>query len=184
VRDEVAMLASAGSESATGMPPQLIGSRTPAIPPIGTTWMAWASPEHVEAWLKPIKDEEKEQFRQRLAQVRQRGYSVGLHAPSYEELRTLMAEPRKKSSEHPLLKRGPTLIPTLPLDPLDFEPGEEEPVQAFHAPVFDSDGRVAILLSLYGMQTPMKRDAFDRFVKALLETTTRVTERIGGVIPD
>jgi flavin reductase (DIM6/NTAB) family NADH-FMN oxidoreductase RutF/DNA-binding IclR family transcriptional regulator len=185
VRDEVAMLASAGSESSTGMPPQLIGSRTPAIPPIGTTWMAWAEPAQVEAWLKPIKEEEREQFRRRIAQVRERGYSVGLHAPSYTELRELMSAPRGKSPDHPLLKRGPQLIPTLPLDPLDFdfdEAGSE--IQALHAPVFDERGKVAILLSLYGLPQPVTREGFDGAVEALLATCEKVTERIGGHRPE
>jgi flavin reductase (DIM6/NTAB) family NADH-FMN oxidoreductase RutF/DNA-binding IclR family transcriptional regulator len=184
VRDEVAILASAGSESSSGMPPALIGSRTPAIPPIGTTWMAWASPERVDAWLRPIKEDEREQFRRRIAQVRERGYSVGLHAPSYEELRELMAEPGRRGPEHPLLTRGPQLIPTLPLDPLDFDPDAGEEVQALHAPVFDAEGKVAILISLYGLPLPTTREQLEAEVEALLATTRAVTERIGGVYPE
>lgn len=140
--DELVLLASAGAPERRGVPRGMIGARIPAIPPIGATWMAYADPARLEAWLHRAPAEERAAHRERIAQLRDRGYTVALRGPQLSQL-----EQALEGGDGP----DPSeLLRSLPLDPLGFDVGQASEVATLNVPAFGPDGEVALLLGLHG----------------------------------
>lgn len=85
---ELTLLASAGrpiiSQAA-------IGQRQPVTPPIGIWWMAFATGEQVDAWLRSVAGDERRSYREALAAIRRRGFCLGLGAV-YAEVQAILSQ--------------------------------------------------------------------------------------------
>jgi flavin reductase (DIM6/NTAB) family NADH-FMN oxidoreductase RutF/DNA-binding IclR family transcriptional regulator len=181
VRDEIVLVASAGEAPADE--PALIGTRVPALPPVGSTWLAHADEQQVAGWLRLADPADHDEHRARLVEVRERGWSVALVGPVYDELTALAVEARERGAENRLATRGREIIPTLPLDPLGYTLEDPAPLLELYAPVFAPDGHVALLLALSGFAPDAshadKQAALDR----LLAGARAATEKVGGAPP-
>jgi flavin reductase (DIM6/NTAB) family NADH-FMN oxidoreductase RutF len=174
----VVLLASAGTPASPGLSVTRIGSRHPAIPPLGTIWMAYADPPEVERWLARAEaPDERDRYRRMVEQVRGRGYSVGLLSPDHLRIEAVLQRRRKMSPDQPLSLEDRRLIQSLPYDPLDYSLEEAAlDVRSLHAPAFGPDGRVALVFVLVGFPPVTDLAVAQRHLTAVLDLAAEVTE--------
>jgi flavin reductase (DIM6/NTAB) family NADH-FMN oxidoreductase RutF/DNA-binding IclR family transcriptional regulator len=183
IDDEVIIVASAGQArdhrddiaSAT-----LVGQRLPHLPPSGSIFAAWSPDGQRERWLRLAPASTREQHRDALRLVRERGYSLGLLSAAQREFASAleaMAQ-QQSTSWHTSLT---DLIPQLSYDPPDLTPDTLSLVRQVTAPVFDAGGQVALALTIFGYGAPP--DGTPRLVQALVAAAAAATRRIGGQEP-
>jgi flavin reductase (DIM6/NTAB) family NADH-FMN oxidoreductase RutF len=158
----------------------LVGQRLPYLPPSGSIFAAWASEGEQERWLRHAAATAWEQHRSALRLVRQRGYSLGLLSQAQREFASVleaMAAQRQSASWNTSLS---ALIPQLSYDPADLTPQTLTLVRQITAPVFDVENQVALALTIFGYGVPP--EGTPRLIKALLDTASAATRRIGGQV--
>jgi flavin reductase (DIM6/NTAB) family NADH-FMN oxidoreductase RutF/DNA-binding IclR family transcriptional regulator len=171
----LAIVASAGAT--TDRTVDLVGSRTPAVPPLASTFLAFASPGDVDTWLARLDaPADRERFRRVLSDVRARGYSIGLHSPAHAEFERSWGT----SSTPP----SGAAHKELPYDPAGVSLEDWQQIRSLHAPVFDAEARVQLLLNLF-LATRVDRgpDAVHVAAELLLDAADRVTQALGGQRP-
>lgn len=129
-----------------------VGQRVPFAPPLGAAFIAWASETEVEAWLarapRPLSAAERHHLLDALAVVRRHGYSVTLDRPETRRF----AEAFEEAATHPQSRmarsRRDELLGELTVEmlPVTLEPGRVHRLTQVSAPVFGSDGGVAMIL--------------------------------------
>ena len=96
VGTDMVLLARAGQLESTSLP-TAVGQRIPFEPPVGTAFVAWASPSAQRAWLdrlaKDAPAETVEALHRTLSEVRAAGYSVGRGHRWHEQAAQVMARP-------------------------------------------------------------------------------------------
>jgi DNA-binding IclR family transcriptional regulator len=173
----VVIIASAGTPASPGLSEARIGSRHPAIPPLGAVWMAHADDGEVKRWLALADSPaDRDRYGERLRQVRERGYSVGLMSPEHERIEAILERRTRHLPEQPLTSEERRLIQALPYDPLDYVPNASDlHVRSFHAPAFGPDGRVALVFVVVGFPRPACVEEARRPLAAVLELAAQVT---------
>lgn len=179
VGDSVVVMASAGTAIAGWT--DFIGQRTPALPPAASLFMAYAEEDVVERWLAHLDTgKSRDNWRQRLDEVRQRGFTVALDSPAHTEYERWLQK-GELSRHGPDSVAAKRVIQSLPYDPLGFTLDDDSEVRSLHAPVFGPQGEVALALTIFRH----KRDPLDvkYCVARLLEAADRVTKAAGGQRP-
>jgi DNA-binding IclR family transcriptional regulator len=149
-----------------------IGERTPLIPSGGALFVAYAGPALQERWLA----EADEGWRDRLAQIRDRGYSVALRSPAHAAYDRLLKRGEVWQADGEPTEAARRAMAALPYDPPGFSLDE---VHSFHAPVFGADGRVAMSLNaLVTSRQPRDRASLERCLEALLLAAERVNSSV------
>ena len=170
--DELVLLASAGAPERPGVPARMVGARVPAVPPMGATFLAYADPRRVEAWLHRAPRDQREDQGRRLSQMRERGYTVALRD---DQLVTLEQAIEGDHAGDPVEVLG-----SLPLDPLDFDPvSQAAEVATLTVPAFGADGRVKLLLGLHGFEQLRDAAELESHVARMREAA-RITTRSAG----
>jgi flavin reductase (DIM6/NTAB) family NADH-FMN oxidoreductase RutF/DNA-binding IclR family transcriptional regulator len=173
VGDEFVLLATAGAPEQRRAPASMVGTRLPLVPPAGSTWMAYAEEARVVDWLNRAPIAERDEHRERLAQVRRRGYSVALGSGELARLEWL-------------LERGMTpeidrVVRALPLDPPNFVPAQADRVAMVDVPAFDENGQVVLILGVRGFRRLRNATELERLVTRLRQATFAVT---GAAAPE
>lgn len=186
VGDELVLVASAG-EPRAGELPTRVGQRLPFGPPLGTLWAAWTEPAVTERWLTAFgagESSEREACERLLERVRERGYSLGIGTNGHAELERALAEHTTRPSVEAVeVIRALTRRLGHQYEAAGLEPGESRDVRAIAAPVFGSDGTVALVLSLYGLPPLSTAEEVRRLVDRVMRAAGAVTEVIGGQPP-
>lgn len=130
-----------------------VGERVPFRPPWGAVHVAWANDEVARQWIdraQPNSALEK-QLHDALAAIRRRGYSIGRESDARIQfgsaMRRLADHPAERLDDHAAeelfaeLARG-----------LIIELDADDQVNTVSAPVFNSQGHVAMQLSLQGFR--------------------------------
>jgi flavin reductase (DIM6/NTAB) family NADH-FMN oxidoreductase RutF/DNA-binding IclR family transcriptional regulator len=182
VGDELVVTASAGSPDA-GAAATLVGQHLPFAPPTGAALAAWKGDRELTEWLKPLAAEEsRADQRERLAAVRERGYSVGLLNEAQRTfastLDRLAADPEAIEADD---LRG--LIADLNYDPVELSRQAKNDIRVITVPVFGRDGEVALALTLYGFPKPDQAVGVQAYIEQLQDAAQRATERLGGRVP-
>ena len=86
IGDEMVIVDRAGPVRPIGLS-IAVGHRFPLVPPMGTIFMAWSTPDQIDEWLRRVEvDEERERYRSALVNVRDRGWSAGRDTDDYQLL--------------------------------------------------------------------------------------------------
>jgi flavin reductase (DIM6/NTAB) family NADH-FMN oxidoreductase RutF len=180
--DEVVIVAvaeaSGGGEDGT-----LVGQRLPFVPPSGSVFAAWSSAAEIDDWLAlgqrmPGADGNGDlvaRWRRGLANVRERGYSVGLLSPGHRALAAFLETAAHDPGAAPaddLLN----VLQNLVFDPDELTEETMHEVRQISAPVFDEHGRVALALTAYGFRGPVAS-----CIEQVCATAASATQAIGGV---
>ncbi len=183
VGDEMVLLATAGRPGPMWLA-FTVGQRVPLAPPLGTVFLAWAGPDAVESWLDRLgpsaTTQDKERLRSALAAIRARGYALNLEAVANVKLsralsgrdsrrRALAVAVEDFAHEEYLLQ--------------ELEEGATYRLSQISAPVFGSDGAVALALTVVGLPEKLSGEEIPRFGDALVHAARRVTESIHGSAP-
>ena len=183
VGDEMVLLATAGRPGPMWLA-FTVGQRVPLAPPLGTVFLAWAGPAAVEAWLNRLgpgaTQDDKDRLRAALGVIRRRGYALNLEAVANLKLsralsghdsrrRALAVAVEDFAHEEYLLQ--------------ELEEGATYRLSQISAPVFGSDGAVALALTVVGLPEKLTGEEIPRYGDALLDAARQVTGSIHGSAP-
>ncbi|HLF99803.1 MAG TPA: helix-turn-helix domain-containing protein [Acidimicrobiia bacterium] len=168
-----------------------IGRRLPLVPPLGTVFRAWAGDDEIERWLALLErtagDDEIERYRQGLHAARRRGYVVGLEADPRATLGRALAQLADDDRGARVRDVVESLVDDLGHDEyilVDLQSTSNYFVNHVVAPVFDSNGGVALAISLAGFRGRMSGADIERHGRALRDACDRVTRAIHGRAPE
>lgn len=157
-----------------------VGERMPLVPPVGASFLAWASEDDIAAWLgraPPGQDSETISYwRDGLARIRERSFQVELRAPDSSALAARMAEMAQGSRATRYKGELLKLVQTFgrhPIQPESIRADGEYDLILIAAPIFDEDGRCIYNLCLGGFTGPISgaevKSLGDRLVAASLQ---------------
>lgn len=173
IGEEIVFLAATGDPQPFGLHIQ-IGARIPLVPPLGTVFVAWTSPEEIDEWLRRLgpnaTESELRRFRDVVETVRERGYSLGLEVPAARGLLDREGDRRHAFEE---LGHNEYVL-------LELEHSASYRLSHVAAPVFGPDGRVALSLNLMGFRHELRAEQVPDLAARLIEATARVTKAIHG----
>jgi DNA-binding IclR family transcriptional regulator len=162
----------ASSLSHIGWAAQL-GRRFPLQPPFGSIFMAWNAADEIEHWLmraEPVTDlGTRADALASLEFPRRHGFSFGLRT---EHLQGQIHAQSLTSREDKTIY----LVE-------DLRDENRYDLAFVVAPVFDAQGRVAFALALMGFTAAVRGDEVARIGASLREACNRVSNYIGGEIP-
>jgi DNA-binding IclR family transcriptional regulator len=160
-----------------------VGQRVPLLAPFGTAFLAWARRVDVDAWL--TRSGLSRSLRRRalddLALVRTRGWSATVDGPSHRDIerRVVALGEHPRSAE--LWRELQREIASAPRT--EVRDRRAQRIRDVTAPVFDSNGDVAIALTMQGFDRPLSGDDVARYASALVGATRAVMGATGGVSP-
>jgi DNA-binding IclR family transcriptional regulator len=187
--EEIVILAKAGQPAPLGLSVQ-VGQRLPLAPPLGTVFVAWSDPDDIDDWLRRLgpgaSESELARYRNAVATVRRRGYSLGLEADARVKLGHALADLDDLDdarSQHVVEE----LVAELGHDEyilLELEHSASYRLSHIAAPVFAVDGRMALALTLIGFRHQLTAEQVPEHAERLRESALAVTKAIHGRAPD
>lgn len=180
VGDELVVAASAG-QARRGSTATLVGQRLPFAPPTGSVYAAWLPTAEADRWLdRRGPGEKRATAAAALDTVRRRGFSTGLineAQRTFSDRLAAMAEGRG----HPADLED--LLDALSYDPVELTPEGVRDVRVISAPVFDSEGRVSLALTLHDFPKPSEQNGAAEYIEQLVSAAAAVTKHLGGRVP-
>jgi DNA-binding IclR family transcriptional regulator len=181
IGNELVIMASAGRPEPR-MVPTLVGQRAPFAPPLGAPWAAWGPQLVADAWLAHIESgEERERYRQRLAGVRSRGYSVGLLNGAQRRFAATL-EQLAASGSSEATDELRQLMRELAYDPVEIDDEVRRSIRVVVAPVFGAGNDVVTILTVYGFANPAERGGIERIVERALDAARRASDVVRGSV--
>ena len=173
VGDQIVVLAVAGTTK-DGATNAFVGGRNRAVPPFGSTFMAWEPPERVAGWLASAPagaDSDRPSILARLDAMRERGFAVSVEGGATRDW-----EPVMSGTDGDHTEALSTM--TRSFDP-PLEHGDAGRVRNIHVPVQGPDGRVGVVLNVSGF-APLDQAGLDAFVADIRDVAVRITAAITG----
>ncbi|MET0819067.1 MAG: flavin reductase [Solirubrobacteraceae bacterium] len=176
VGEELVIVGSAGRPRSRAVPIRL-GQRVPFIPPVGAAFIAWADDAAKAAWLDRAPDGDpalRAAHEQRLARVRERGWSLAVSVPGFRQLEAALFHLPTEGTEgtDTVLKALFELSDAY--EPADLAPAATHGLNSIMAPVFGPDGGVVFALALAGLPASMTPAEIEQFAAQLVEAATTV----------
>ncbi|MEV0671471.1 helix-turn-helix domain-containing protein [Mycobacterium sp. NPDC050441] len=167
-------------EGAGRQPSSAPGDRIRYSPPFGAAFAAWDTPAEQRAWIgraPTAGDALTERLVEVLAQTRDRGFDVDWTTPDLTRAAQVVGT--LSSDGLPDHVRGITdqllaEFTTIGLAPAGDAEGKPQPVATIAAPVFDVDGRVALILSVHPLRAMTARQ-----VDTAGQRVRRAADRLG-----
>jgi DNA-binding IclR family transcriptional regulator len=165
-----------------------VGQAIPLVPPFGAVFVAWSEDE-AEAWIARAGDSltpsERAGYRDALAAIRRRGYSVSIATPQPALADSVEAFASSPGSEDARRAQDELIREAMHSAylPMDLGAGEALRVGQISAPVFDRVGRVAASLLVPGPDREISSQELPLLAHGLVEAATRATRAAGGVEP-
>ena len=178
IGDEIVLLARSGDPEPLGLSVP-VGQRLPLVPPLGTVFLAWESTDAIDRWLRRLGPRSGNvalaQYREAVATVRRRGYSLGLEPapPSGPHRRRELRDAAVEVVEHP---HDEYIL-------LELEKAASYRLSHIAAPVFGADGRVGLALTLMGFRHQLSADQVPELADRLRAAALAVTRSIHGRVP-
>jgi DNA-binding IclR family transcriptional regulator len=153
---DIVILGKAGAPVPLGVSVE-VGQRLPLVPPLGTVFVAWSTPAEIDAWLRRLGASAGEadlaRYREAIATVRRRGYSVALEADARARLGRALAALEGDPGTFTLRQQVLDLVADLGHE--EYILGEltgaaRYQINHLAAPVLDPDGHVVLALTLVG----------------------------------
>ncbi len=182
-------IASSG-KSRLRVSPKRVGRRIPNIPPMGAMFVAWATGEEQEEWLRrsPVHLDSalRAGLLEGLERSRERGYSVVLQSPGFQELRAA-SEPFTARQFTPAQERD--LLRVLAslgdlFEPEDSSLHGDAAVRMLSAPVFGRTGQVELALQIWDLPSGLAESQIRRYAGRLKETANIVTQLLAAADQD
>ena len=167
--------------------PMTIGMELPTRPPYGAALVAFSAPAERERWLAELPPDSRRRYSKALEATRRRGFAVGLHVlPDIrlQELATLIRAAETSGRGGRLGDLADALTQELVHSEEWFLSSiatkRDYDVSHLDAPVFDSTGRVVLMLSLVPVPSRQNGAGVDALGEALLAVTRRLSGALGG----
>jgi len=164
------------------------GYRARLYPPHGLVFLAWATKERVERWLESVAETpaDKKRYREMLADIRARGFSMAANAQARSKLDRVLREVQNEALTPEMQRMLAALGAELAREERELgklSPDQRYQIRSISAPVFDPFGKVTLVLILRGFPE-LTGQQISEHAAALVGACGRVTKLIGGVIPD
>ncbi|WP_433505460.1 flavin reductase [Pseudonocardia halophobica] len=189
VRDQVVIVASSG-EPRAGQSTTRVGQRMPFVPPLGTLLVAWEPPAAVQAWLDRLDPKLPERdaghYRQLLERVRRRGWSISLASAeriAFEAALTQLSVQSPTPEQEKAVRDTAGRVGWLGHEPDDLAAGQTYPVRNVSGPIFNSDGRCVLMLSLF-VGRRCTGEEVEHLRDCVLQASAVVTAALSGRHPD
>jgi flavin reductase (DIM6/NTAB) family NADH-FMN oxidoreductase RutF len=174
VDEDLIVLASAGSPTRSSSTTTLVGQRLPFVPPTGSVFAAWMSPPEIDKWLGASPSPQlRDVYREALAAVRSRGFSVGLQGEGQRQfasaLERLAAQPHAAADVD--LR---TLVPEVRFDPPELSPEVLKAIRLISVPVLGPGGDVEFGLTVY--EFPRPADGIRSYIDRVLDAARRASD--------
>lgn len=177
IADEIVILARAGAARPLGINVQP-GQRLPLAPPLGTVFVAWSGPEAIDRWLSHVGPQQSaadlERYREALATVRERGYSVALGGEGQQRL----VQALKEAGHEPATTRGGEEYALV-----ELAGSSRYRINHIGAPVFGPRGEVVLALFLIGFRGQIAAEEVPRYAERLQDAAESVTAALSGRSP-
>lgn len=179
VNDQMAvMIAGAGAPWDTT---DRLGERIPLMPPMGELCLAWEDEEAIQRWLSralPSDECSPQEYRERLRAVRKRGWSVTMKGDYQDE--EVFAALREYSSGRytPAQERNIREIisrTSSSYAPITLLDGERYEVDSLLAPVWDSAGKVRLVLRITHLPSSVTARQITAWADQLMLTATAMS---------
>jgi flavin reductase (DIM6/NTAB) family NADH-FMN oxidoreductase RutF/DNA-binding IclR family transcriptional regulator len=149
--EEMVLVARAGTLASEALPTD-VGRRIPFVPPLGTAFVAWASPPARQAWLDRLgrapDPEARVVLEHTLATVRRRGFSIGRDVAWHARAARLLSTEPTAGTEADTAEQMRALIRTLPPDYESPDASADADVRTVSMPVFGPQHSVVLVLSV------------------------------------
>jgi DNA-binding IclR family transcriptional regulator len=189
--EDIVVLATEGtatSDEGLGSRP---GSRVPLSPPIGTVFVAWSSDHVIEQWLSRLTsrddDHRRGVYREAIATIRRRGYTVALDDDRREGLGGALKAFADNYGDAEVRAAAERVIQAMSDEDdyllVDLDGVESHKLSLVGAPVFDSAGRVCLAITLAGFPHRLTPPQVAPYGEQLTEITMAITRQIGGRPP-
>lgn len=163
------------------------GQRVPLVPPVGASFLAWATEEEINAWLAkaPGTTDPKliQSWRGSLEKIREHGYHITLLSRDSVKLSTMLAEfsSRNRVSDYKDdfidLMNSPGWAR---LEPETIDPDAMYETVSIAAPIFDENGVATYNMCLGGFSKKLKGATLLRYADRLVLACLQV---MGGDLP-
>jgi len=166
-----------------------VGKRFPLVPPLGTIFKVWESPEEIQDWMQRMEAEFEIPLDKQLeviSNIRSQGYSLSGEQDFHVELSAALRRIEREDSDVRGLAVAMMLadkIRQMRAITDDDEATPDEPVNYIVAPIFGPYHNVIMCLNLFGEPDQIHRRDVPKLAEQLLEVTGRVTSAIGGSPP-
>ncbi|ACL41493.1 flavin reductase domain protein FMN-binding [Pseudarthrobacter chlorophenolicus A6] len=185
VDDSVVVLTAAGVDSSPGGSPSRVGVSFGLAAPLAPLYVAWAGEAAEKRWIDNARvvvgEVDATLAHAELEQVRSLGYAVSVDVGAAAEFERIVYVPSDTAAPDlsgvlPLLiERAASSGPAALDDPAG--------VTSLHAPVFDSEGQVAVTLTLNGFPGNESLTRLEECRDSLLGAARSITDAIGGNPP-
>lgn len=197
---ETRALAAAGSQQEivaaaqpreSGASPTSVGLRLPFMPPWNATYLAWSTPEEVDALcaqvFPPLDDARRQAFERERNEIRRHGWSLTLRdrEERMSQIFGLFSDIGEYGHTPDLERRLAVAVSQMRphANPADLDEPTAGRVLALSVPVFDRHGRVPMLLSIFDPPPKSGLAKIRAYRDRLASGAAEVTRRIGGIAP-
>jgi DNA-binding IclR family transcriptional regulator len=164
-----------------------VGYAVPLVAPFGTAFAAWRSESDIKRWLANARRElsglEVERCRAALVSVRQRGFSITVEVDRRAALADVLGSLMSAPGDQGARRRRDELIAEITLNeylPVTVDEDVALRVSQLTAPVFDTNGGVAAVITLCGATYEIAGSEINQLGAQLVEAASRATRRAGG----
>jgi DNA-binding IclR family transcriptional regulator len=168
-----------------------VGLRTPFVPPLGATLIAWSTTAEFDQWLAraqpPLREPERAMQRRVIASIRARGFAATQHSPGetvLEDAQRADNDPQRVLSEAVTAMARRIRTQSDPYVIVDIDPDQRYVVGIVAAPVFGDDGRPLLSLVLEGFRWRVNGQEVRRIGGRLVRAARTLSLAIGGTPPD
>jgi flavin reductase (DIM6/NTAB) family NADH-FMN oxidoreductase RutF/DNA-binding IclR family transcriptional regulator len=175
MQDEQLVITATAGDPEAGVIGSLVGQRLAFIPPLGTPFAAWMDGDPLERWLAHLPTESARiQERERLAAVRERGFSVSMRTKKLDAFTSALDRLADTSgaADDVLLRHR---IQQLDHDPVELSDDIKCNLGSLAFPVFESEGRVAMILTVHGIPSPCTIAEADRWIGFVRSAAARAS---------
>jgi DNA-binding IclR family transcriptional regulator len=187
--DEIIVVGAAGDASEFGSVLQ-IGQRLPLSPPLGSVFLAWATPARIDHWLArarpPFSPTEIERQGRVLEAVRHRGYAIGLESPARRGLGAAVAHstPGERGLEPGTVDDLLAALAKVPYQLSSLDERRTYDVSMIAAPIFDAHRRVCAAITVNGLAPAAAPADIVAVAERVRGAALVVTKRARGRLPE
>lgn len=137
------------------------GQRFPLVAPAGAHFVAWATPEEIDAWIQRAGTSTPEllaEWQNALSLVRQRGYQVTLRGTMSSQLASIFSEMARGAQSPSFIERSNDLLHAHAwhlMQPDEIVGNEEYDVAFIASPIFNQTGKPSLSLGVGGFKAKL-----------------------------
>ncbi|HEX4218026.1 MAG TPA: helix-turn-helix domain-containing protein [Acidimicrobiales bacterium] len=184
VDGDMVILDRVGSDDQTFAMPSVDHVRAPLAPPIGAIFVAWSSPEAIQAWMERAPSTasaaDTESYLRSVAAVRARGFSIGSEIEVKVQLEEVLGRLRQNGRTERLAAALELAdLVRLGLGAPDGEASRpDQAIDHLIGPIFDRSGQVYLTVTIFGRPGQIQGTNLSDYAEPLMAACARVTRSV------